>query len=159
MDKNKLYFFLAFILVIVVGVVIWRSVLPSAAPRSASLPSADQMNSKKSPVKTASFQNITSSQLAEMLKQKDFTLVDVHIPEQPHIPGTDKFIPFNQILDRLSELPQDKNAKIVLYCRSGSMSRQAAQDLVQAGYTNVYNLEGGTIDWVRSGNPVEEIKL
>ncbi len=159
MDKNKFYFFASFVAVLVVGLVVWRWASPSQTNKTQAPPAGKAISRGNTLTKTASFQNITSSQLAEMLKQKDFTLVDVHIPEQPHIPGTDKFIPFNQILNRLSELPQDKNAKIVLYCRSGSMSRQAASDLVKAGYKNVYNLEGGTIDWVRSGNPVEEVKL
>ena len=109
--------------------------------------------------KEISWQDISAEQLAAMLKSKDFLLVDVHIPEQPHIPGTDKFIPFNQIKDRIEELPSERDAKIVLYCRSGSMSRRAAQDLIEMGYTQVYNLDGGVREWVQKGFPLEDIKL
>ena len=77
-------------------------------------------------------------------------LVDVHIPEQQHIKGTDAFIPYNEIENNLDSLP-DKNSKIVLYCRSGSMSIEASETLVKLGYKNVYNHLGGTNDWKLKG--------
>lgn len=82
-------------------------------------------------------------ELKKMLKDKDFFLLDVHIPEQKHIPGTDDFIDYQKVKENADRLPQDKNDKIVVYCRSGSMSRSASQDLVDMGYKNVYDLEGG----------------
>lgn len=78
-----------------------------------------------------------------MMKNKDFVLVDVHIPEQDQILGTDLLIPYNNIKANLDKLPQDKNTKIVVYCLSGSMSRAAAYILGDLGYTNVYDLSGG----------------
>jgi rhodanese-related sulfurtransferase len=101
------------------------------------------------------YKNISPDELAGMLKDKDFTFIDVHIPEQAHIAGTDKFIPYNEPAARQSELPQNKNAKIVLYCRSGSMSQTASQTLVDMGYTNIYNLAGGIIAWRQKGYPIE----
>ena len=56
------------------------------------------------------------------------------------------------IRDRLSEVPQDK--PVVLYCRSGNRSGQAAQILEQAGYTQIYDL-GGIVAWAEQGYPVE----
>lgn len=105
------------------------------------------------------YKNIGPDDLAAMLKAKDFELIDVHIPEQAHIPRTDQFIPFNEIITRQNELPQDKNAKIVLYCRSGSMSRTASEALLEMGYTNVYNLAGGLNSWQQMGYEVEEVSL
>lgn len=75
--------------------------------------------------------------------KQDFFLLDTHIPEQEHIPSTDAFIPFNEIGQSIGKLPADKDTKIVVYCRSGSMSKQASEVLVEMGYTNVYDLEGG----------------
>lgn len=74
-------------------------------------------------------------------------IVDVHTPEQEHLSGTDTFIPYDQIDSRLTELPADKNAAIILYCRSGSMSAQAAQVLIDNGYSNVSHLAGGIQAW------------
>ncbi|RMD51523.1 rhodanese-like domain-containing protein [Candidatus Parcubacteria bacterium] len=89
------------------------------------------------------YKTISTETLAEIMPDKHFFLLDVHIPEQTHIKGTDEFIPYNQISANLDKLPTDKNDPIVVYCRSGGMSQQAAQTLVDLGYTNVYHLEGG----------------
>ncbi len=153
MNKNIIYFGLAIILVVGGAIFIWRSLTPVGQV------GGSKETDKKDLVQLAKYQNISAEQLNSMLKRKDFTLVDVHIPEQPHIPGTDKFIPFNQILDRLDELPADKHTKIVLYCRSGSMSRRAANDLLKAGYRNVYNLDGGVIEWTAAGYGLDNKKM
>ena len=41
----------------------------------------------------------------------------------------------------------DKDTVIILYCASGMRSTEAAKTLVDLGYTNVYNLDGGLINW------------
>ena len=64
------------------------------------------------------------------------------------------FIPYNEIESNLDKLPQDKDAKIVLYCRSGRMSEESAQTLTKLGYTNVYSHTGGMIDWEAKGYPI-----
>jgi rhodanese-related sulfurtransferase len=94
---------------------------------------------------------LTDLQLAAMLAQKDFFLVNVHIPYEGEIKDTDAFIAYDTIADNLDKLPQDKNAKIVVYCRSGGMSAIAARELVHLGFTQVSDLAGGMIDWEKSG--------
>ena len=94
---------------------------------------------------------VTSAQLAKMLEHKDFFFVNVHTPYEGEIKNTDAFIVFNTISDKLDKLPKDKNAKIVLYCRSGRMSEIAARELMRLGYTGVSHLSGGMIDWEKSG--------
>lgn len=100
-----------------------------------------------------SYQNVAPAELNTMLKSKDFVFVNVHIPFAGNIADTDLSIPYDQITtsENLAQLPTDKNAKIVLYCRSGRMSKIAAEELVKLGYTNIWNLDGGMVEWEQAG--------
>lgn len=95
--------------------------------------------------------NVTPDRLAQMLGHKDFTFVNVKTPYIGEIDGTDLYIPYDQLLARASQLPQAKDARILVYCRSGVESAQAAQALLGLGYTNVLNLDGGMNAWQSSG--------
>jgi rhodanese-related sulfurtransferase len=97
------------------------------------------------------FTDILPQELKTMLEEKDFIFVNVHVPYEGEIPGTDEFIPFDQIAGYRDKLPKEPGAKIVLYCRSGSMSAIAARELLKLGYTNVYDLDGGFRAWAAAG--------
>ncbi|MFN3980858.1 MAG: rhodanese-like domain-containing protein [Caldilinea sp.] len=84
----------------------------------------------------------------------EHVLLDVRTPQEfasGHIPGAIN-ISIDELTGRLSEVPQDK--PVVLYCRSGNRSNQAAQILDRAGYTQIYDL-GGIINWVQQGYPIQ----
>jgi len=100
------------------------------------------------------YTDVSAEGLALMLEDKEFPLINVHIPYEGEIEGTDEHIPFDQIEANLDKLPADKEARIVLYCRSGSMSATSARALVGLGYTDVWNLDGGMIAWKASGRPL-----
>jgi rhodanese-related sulfurtransferase len=95
--------------------------------------------------------NVTPNRLAQMIQSKDFTLVNVKTPYSGEIDGTDLYIPYDQLTARASDLPSTKSVKILVYCRSGVESAQAAQALLNLGYTNVWNLDGGMNAWQASG--------
>ena len=95
--------------------------------------------------------DISVAQLAGMMENKDFTLVNVHIPYEGEIPDTDLFIPYDEIQDHLDELPA-RDETIVLYCRSGGMSAMAAEVLVDKEYTNIMELDGGFNAWEAQGH-------
>lgn len=105
-----------------------------------------------------SYTNITPAELDTLLRNKDFILVNVHIPFAGDIADTDLSIPYNQISapENLAQLPTDKNAKIILYCRSGRMSTISAEELVSLGYTNIWNLDGGMDAWEQAGYKIEK---
>jgi len=101
--------------------------------------------------------NITPDTLASTLPAKDFTLLNVKTPYMGEIAGTDLYIPYNQLAARAAELPRDKSAKITVYCRSGNESAIAAQTLIDLGYTNINNLDGGMTAWTASGRQLVQL--
>jgi rhodanese-related sulfurtransferase len=121
--------------------------LAAYALTSAATPSSEPVLPSKN---ADGYTDVTVEQLAGMLEDKDFALVNVHIPYDGEIPQTDLFIPFDEIADHLDELPA-RDAPIVLYCRSGSMSTTAAEVLASLGYTDVLEVDGGMRAWETAG--------
>ncbi len=101
--------------------------------------------------------NITPDTLASMLEKKDFTLLNVKTPYIGEIAGTDLYIPYTDLAARAAQLPADKGARIVVYCRSGNESAIAAQTLIDLGYTNIDNLDGGMAAWTASGRQIVQL--
>ncbi len=101
--------------------------------------------------------NITSDTLASMLTAKNFTLLNVKTPYMGEIDGTDLWIPYTDVAAQAAKLPSDKNALIVVYCRSGNESAIAAQTLLNLGYTNIDNLDGGMTAWTASGRNLVQL--
>jgi len=106
----------------------------------------------------SSYMNISAYELNTLLKEKDFVFINVHIPFAGNITDTDLSIPYDEISvpEKLFQLPIDKNAKIVFYCRSGRMSEIASKELVSLGYANIWNLSGGMVEWEQAGYEIEK---
>lgn len=100
------------------------------------------------------YRNMSVAELTAALKSKDFLLVNVHVPDEGGLAGTDLAFPYDQVVANLNRLPSNKDTRIVLYCMTGRMSRIAAESLAQRGYRSVYNLEGGMVAWRGAGNPL-----
>lgn len=126
----------------------------SACSTSQAPPATVGTIGKTVPVEGGSYTDISVSELQSMLSNKDFTLVNVHIPFEGNIASTDLSIAYDQVAQNLDQLP-DKDARIVLYCRSGRMSSIAAATLVSLGYTHIFNLVGGMAAWEQAGQSIE----
>jgi len=105
---------------------------------------------------TIQSQNISPDTYVSTFNQEssDHILIDVRTPEEfasGHIAGAVN-IPVQQLEQRLSEVPDDK--EIVVYCRSGNRSATASQILANSGYSDVYDM-GGIIAWQQAGYPIE----
>jgi len=135
--KTVVFFITAMVLALITG--------------CASLPESSQSSS-------ASITLIAAQELHDMLETKDFLLVNVHVPYEGEIAGTDVHIPYDRIKDFTELLPEDKDAKIVQYCRSASMTKTSGKTLLDLGYTNVYELDGGFIAWKSAGYELLQLR-
>ena len=95
------------------------------------------------------YRQVSSDEAAAMMaSESDYLILDVRTQEeyeQGHIPGA-VCVPNESIgSGELSALPR-KDQLILVYCRSGNRSKQAAQKLADAGYTNIVEF-GGILSW------------
>jgi phage shock protein E len=84
-------------------------------------------------------------------------VINVHVPYEGHVAGTTDFVPYDTIRS-WSGLPSERGGLIVLYCRSGNMSAQAARTLAELGYTNIVDLDGGMHAWTASGRTLSQTR-
>jgi adenylyltransferase/sulfurtransferase len=97
--------------------------------------------------------DISVEELKRLRDEKaDFVLVDVREPHEVeicHLDGT--LIPLGQLAGRIGEL--DKDAHVVVYCRSGGRSAKAVEALRGAGFGNAWNVQGGILAWIERIDP------
>lgn len=88
-------------------------------------------------------------------QQAHLYLLDVREPNEyaeAHVAGS-TLIPLSQLAFQMAKIPTDR--PIVVLCRSGNRSGVAVQMLRQQGFTDVQNLRGGILAWMRAGQPVQ----
>lgn len=81
-------------------------------------------------------------------------LLDVreqHEHNWAHIDGC-RLAPLSEFADHLEKLPRDQ--RYLIYCKVGQRSAHAGTMMIEAGFSNVINLQGGIMDWIREGGPV-----
>ena len=94
---------------------------------------------------------VTPAALHAELQNKDFLLINVHVPYEGEIPGTDAHITYEDV-DAIAEfIGDDLDRKVVIYCKSDTMTLVSGPPLVDRGYTNIRYLEGGMRAWEEAG--------
>lgn len=95
------------------------------------------------------YRQISMDEAVAMMEQESgYIILDVRTPAEfaeKHIPNAINIPNENIGTDEISQLP-DKDQLIMVYCRSGRRSKEAAEKLVKLGYTNIVEF-GGIIDW------------
>ena len=105
---------------------------------------------------TAGVTNLNVLEFSEKISEPGIILLDVRTPGE----FAEDFIEGASLIDFQSgnfenEIAAlDKNATYAVYCRSGNRSGQAVKVMHDAGFHNVYNLNGGVIDWANAGLPL-----
>ncbi len=121
--------------------------MPGIVFAQGNMESDQSMGAKKN---SHGYSQVDAEMLMGEMSMKDFALINVHIPYEGEIVGTDASIPYNMVGDINAEYP-DKDQTLVLYCKSGPMSASAARELAALGYTNIVELKGGFNAWKRAG--------
>ena len=102
--------------------------------------------------------SIKAKELNNILQQDVKPLVvDIRTPSdysEMHIPGTVN-IPQDDLRDRASELPSDRDFPVIMVCNIGKFSKQTVLYLKSMGYRNVRSMKGGLNEWVRKGHATE----
>lgn len=105
---------------------------------------------------TGAAEPMSAQVLAEKLQRKEAIFVlDVRSPQEfkqdGHIVGA-TLIPLGELPAKLKKVPTDR--PVVCVCRSGGRSSAATRILMQSGYTQVYNMNGGMMGWQAARLPV-----
>ncbi len=99
--------------------------------------------------KTNEIRHVSMNDIVKIMEEnKDYVIVDVRTPDEyaeGHIPNAIN-IQNETINETVYNKLKDKNQLILIYCRSGSRSRQAAYKMQKLGYTNIVEF-GGIINW------------
>ena len=86
---------------------------------------------------------------SKLRENNDIILLDIRTKEEydeKHIPNC-ILIPLDNLNNEVENKIENKESEIIVYCRSGRRSKLACQKLVNLGYRNLYNLEGGIKNW------------
>lgn len=109
---------------------------------------ADRANVADTMQGPADYRKISAEEAKAMIDAGNVVIVDVRTLEeyeQGHIENA-ILLPDTEIGEKAEKLLPDKDAVLLVYCRSGRRSEAAARELDKMGYTGVYDF-GGLIDW------------
>jgi phage shock protein E len=125
--------------------------ITGACTTSVNQPTAT-IDSTPKPTPEAAYRALSIDAFADIVttRAEDYKIINVHIPYEGEVDNTDAHIPYNDLTALTTALP-DKNARIILYCRSGRMSEEASRELVKLGYTQLWDVPGGMNAWQASG--------
>lgn len=101
--------------------------------------------------------SIPIAQAIQLVNRQSGIIVDVREPDEfkgGHIPRAIN-VPLSALKSRINELEKYKNKPVIVCCRSGQRSAQAAVSLRKQGFNTVHNLSGGFIAWQRDNLPIE----
>ena len=116
---------------------------------------AAAMNKEEEKTEIAGYHRISPEEAKQQIDtEPDLVLLDVRTPaeyQERHIPGA-RLVPNETITDQLiAGVPVE--AKIIVYCRTGRRSEDAAKKLLAMGYQQVYDMAGGIVKWPYATEP------
>jgi rhodanese-related sulfurtransferase len=109
--------------------------------------------------RSSGMQEVGNVRLTHLINREDATVLDIR--EAREMSGSKIVgaihIPFSQLKDRIGEIKSDKSKPIVVYCARGQRALMAGSALKAAGFTQLFNLNGGFKAWSEAGLPVDKL--
>ena len=107
-------------------------------------------------INNESINQMNSDELIEFIELNDAILVDVRTEDEYNSGYIENSLNIDYFSNEFSVNADklDKNTPIILYCRSGNRSSMSANKISKLGFNEIYNLEGGILEWIEEGNAI-----
>ena len=107
-------------------------------------------------INSESINQMNSDELIEFIELNDAILVDVRTEDEYNSGYIESSLNIDYYSNEFSVNADklDKNTPIILYSRSGKRSSMSANKILKIGFKEIYNLEGGILEWIEEGNAV-----
>ena len=107
-------------------------------------------------INNESINQINSDELIDFIELNDAILVDVRTEDEYNSGYIENSLNIDYFSNAFSVNADklDKNTPIILYCRSGNRSSMSANKISKLGFKEIYNLEGGILEWIEEGNAI-----
>ena len=107
-------------------------------------------------INNESVNQINSDELIEFIELNDAILVDVRTEDEYNSGYIESSLNIDYFSNEFSVNADklDKSTPIILYCRSGKRSSMSANKISKLGFKEIYNLQGGILEWIEEGNAV-----
>ncbi|TAG06210.1 MAG: rhodanese-like domain-containing protein [Betaproteobacteria bacterium] len=109
--------------------------------------------------RSSGMSEVGNVRMTYLMNREDAVVLDIR--EARDVGGTKVIgavhIPFSQLKDRAGEIKGDKTKPVIVYDARGQRSMMASGALKNAGFTQLYNLNGGFKAWAEAGLPVEKL--
>ena len=107
-------------------------------------------------INSESINQMNSDELIEFIELNDAVLVDVRTEDEYNSGYIENSLNIDYFSNdfSLNADKLDKSTPIILYCRSGKRSSMSANKISKLGFKEIYNLEGGILEWIEEGNAV-----
>ena len=107
-------------------------------------------------INNESVNHMNSDELIDFIELNDAILVDVRTEDEYNSGYIENSLNIDYFSNEFSVNADklDKNTPIILYCRSGNRSSMSANKISKLGFKEIYNLEGGILEWIEEGNVI-----
>ena len=107
-------------------------------------------------INNESINQMNSDELIEFIELNDAILVDVRTEDEYNSGYIENSLNIDYFSNEFSVNADklDKNTPIILYCRCGNRSSMSANKISKLGFNEIYNLEGGILEWIEEGNVI-----